>query len=130
VHLSIDWQGAETIYLTEPALSESPEVLYARAWAVSLMEEALCQLTALYDRDGRGALCKVLLPALESPLPDTTFAEAAAGLGLTAGALRSAAVRMRQRYRRILLALAAERLGVTCEAALSEELRVLLTGKR
>ena len=128
VGLIIEWQRPETIYLAEPSLTESPEVLYSRAWAVSLMEEALLQLTAHYEKDGRGALCQALLPALESPLRDSTFAEEAVGLRMTAGALRSAAARMRQRYRKILLELATARLGITCEAALAEELRALLTG--
>ncbi len=128
VHLSIDWQGAESIYLAEPALTESPDAIYARTWAVSLMEEALLQLAAHYCATGRAALHDALLPALESPLPDTTFAATAATLGMTPGSLRSAAVRFRHRYRAILLELAAARLGITSEAALAQELRALLTG--
>ena len=128
VHLSIDWQGAESIYLAEPALTKSPDALYARTWAVSLMEEALLQLAAHYAKDGRVALHDALLPALESPLPDTTYAATAATLGMTPGSLRSAAVRFRHRYRSILLELATARLGITCEAALAAELRALLTG--
>lgn len=128
VHLSIDWQGAESIYKAEPALAESPDALYTRAWAVSLMEEALQRLAAHYQSTGRTALHDVLLPALESPPPDITFAEAGAALGMTSAALRTAAVRMRHRYRTILLELAAARLGITSEVALAAELRTILGG--
>ena len=129
VHLSVDWQGAESIYLAEPAQTETPDALYARAWAVSLMEEGMMRLATHYETSGRGALHAALLPALEGPLPDSTFPETAASLGMTSGSLRSAAVRMRHRYRAILLELASERLGITNEAALAEELRVLLRGE-
>jgi RNA polymerase sigma-70 factor (ECF subfamily) len=125
-HLSIDWRGAESIYASEPALRETPEALYTRAWAVSLMEEAVVRLTAHYEQSGRGELLAALLPALESPLPDATYAQIAPSLGLTSGALRSAAVRLRKRYRLILLELASARLGITSEAALEAELRELL----
>jgi RNA polymerase sigma-70 factor (ECF subfamily) len=126
-HLTIDWQGAESIYAGEPALCEDPDTLYTRAWSVSLMEEAVVKLTAHYEETGRGALLAALLPALESPLPDTTYADIAPALGMTPGALRGAALRLRKRYRHILLELASVRLGITSEAALEAELRALLS---
>lgn len=126
VHLTIDWAGAESIYAGEPALRESPEALYARTWAISLMEEAVVRLTAHYEASGRGALLAALLPALEAPLPETTYAEVAASLNLSPGAMRNATLRMRKRYRLILLELASARLGITSEAALQTELRSLL----
>ena len=129
VHLSLDRQGAEFLYLAEPAFTESPDTLYARAWAISLMEEALRQLAAHYVASGRTTLHDALLPALDSPLPDNTYAALAATLGMTGTALRSAAVRMRHRYRDLLIAFAAERLGITCEAALAEELHAFLGGR-
>jgi hypothetical protein len=52
----------------------------------------------------------------------------AAPLGLSAAALRQSMVRFRQRYRRMLLDVAGERLGITCEARLAVELRELLGG--
>ena len=130
VHLSVDWQGAESIYRAEPSLTETPETLYARAWAVSLMEEALQRLAAHYEKGGRAALHDALLPALETPLPDATYADLAPTLGMTPGAVRSATMSMRHRYRAILLELSAERLGITCEAALASELRALLGGAK
>ena len=87
------------------------------------------RLATHYETSGRGALYAALLPALESTFPDTTFADTAVSLGMTSGSLRSAAVRMRHRYRAILLEMASERLGITSEAALAEELRVLLRGE-
>ena len=125
VHLSVDWQGAESIYLAEPSHTETPDALYVSAWAVSLMEEGMCRLATHYEETGREALHAALLPALESRFPESNFPETAASLGMTSGTLRRAAVRMRHRYRAILLELASDRLGITSEAALAEELRIM-----
>jgi RNA polymerase sigma-70 factor (ECF subfamily) len=126
--ISVDWRGAESIYLNEPALREEPDALYTRAWAVSLMEEALVKLAAHYAASGRAALHEALLPSLEQPLAEQTYADLAPALGMSPGAVCTAALRMRQRYRAILLELAGERLGITHEVALAEELRSLLRG--
>ena len=69
---------------------------------------------------------EVLLPALEAPLPDASYDETAAKIGMTGPALRQAALRFRQRYRKLLLDVAGERLGIHNEARLREELRELL----
>jgi hypothetical protein len=45
---------------------------------------------------------------------------------MTGAAVRQASVRLRERYRRALLELAALRLGITCEAQLFEEIRAML----
>ena len=127
-HIHVDWAGAEELYRSEPGLALTADALYVRTWAVSLMEEALLQLERYYQAQGKGDLYAAILPALESPLPDATYAELAEVLGTGANALRSATQRMRSRYRDLLLSLAAERLGTTCEAALKEELRDLLSG--
>ena len=124
--IHIDWTGAESAYLAEPTLASTPDALYARTWALSLMEEALDRVATHYAETNRTALFDALLPALESPLPEDTYAEVATRLAMTPAALRQAAVRLRARYRRALLELAAARLGITCEAALEDELRALL----
>lgn len=129
LHIDIDWPGAESIYQSEPGLVESPEALYTRAWAHSLMEEALHQLATYYKATGRSDLYEALLPSLEAPRDDLTYADVAATLQMSAGALRAAGHRLRHRYRAILLELASQRLGITCEAALGRELRAILTGQ-
>lgn len=128
-HVSIDWAQIEVAYLADSATPSSPEAVYARSWALTLMEEALTACALHYEKNGRASLFEALLPALEAPLTDSTYAEVAARLGIAGPALRQAAVRMRQRYRRALLAIAATRLGITCEAELEAEIRTLLDGR-
>lgn len=125
-HLPLDPGEAESFYQQDIAGLGDPDKAYTRAWALTLMDEALERLELHFKSSGRDALFTALLPALERPLPDSTYEETAANLGLSGPALRQAAVRFRQRYRRLLLDVAGERLGITCEAKLSDELRELL----
>jgi RNA polymerase sigma-70 factor (ECF subfamily) len=125
-HVPVDHPSIESFYQTDMAAVTDAGRAFSRAWALTLMDEALTRLADHYHAGGRGDLFEVLLPALEEPLAETTYQESAASLGLSGPALRQAAVRFRQRYRRLLLDVAGERLGVTCEARLAEELRELL----
>ncbi|MGB6222885.1 MAG: sigma-70 family RNA polymerase sigma factor [Haloferula sp.] len=126
LHFSIDLPSAEAIYQNEGLTSDNPEQAYSRAWALTLMEEALDRLSRDHERSGRSELFEALLPALEQPFEGSSYNEVAEILGMTPAALRQASVRFRQRYRRTLLDLAGERLGITDEALLEEELRGLL----
>ena len=124
----IDLDGIERIYHQDMAAVGDADQAYTRAWAITLMDEALLRLEAYFKARCMEDLFHALLPALEAPLPDASYAETAAKLGMTGTALRQAALRFRQRYRRLLLEVAGERLGITCEARLREELRDLLGG--
>jgi RNA polymerase sigma-70 factor (ECF subfamily) len=123
IHLSIDHDSLEKFYQTDMAAVNDAERAFSRAWALTLMDEALARLADHYEGGGRRELFEALLPALESPMAETTYQEVAGRLGMSGPALRQAALRFRQRYRRFLLDVAGERLGITCEARLAQELR-------
>jgi RNA polymerase sigma-70 factor (ECF subfamily) len=122
----IDWGSVESAFAADLADDAQPDRVYARAWAITLLDEALDLVEKHYEKTARPALFTALLPALESPLAERTYEDVAARLGMTGAAVRQAAVRLRERYRRALLELAALRLGITCEAQLHEEIRSLL----
>ncbi len=126
ISAGIDWAGVEAAYSADAIQSTSPDHVYARTWALTLMDEALERVGDHYEKTGRRAMFEALLPALESPLADDTYEQLGPHLGVTGAALRQSAVRMRQRYRRALLDLASARLGITSEAQLGRELRSLL----
>jgi RNA polymerase sigma-70 factor (ECF subfamily) len=128
-HLIIDWPNAEAAYLADHSHAMDLDTVYARAWAMTTIEEALDRLAAHYRQTGREPLFQVLLPSLEAPFPEKDHSDAAIRLGMTSQAIRQAAARFRQRYRRCLLDVAATRLGITCEARLHQELLDLLGGK-
>jgi RNA polymerase sigma-70 factor (ECF subfamily) len=127
-HVRIDWQTAELTYQDGHRQMVDSDRVFAHAWALTVIEEALELLAAHYRKTNREDLFHALLPSLEAPFPEKDYAEAAAYLGMTRPAMRQAAVRFRQRYRRCLLDVAATRLNITCEARLHEELRDLLGG--
>lgn len=127
-HLSIDWAAVEMSYQTHSAMipTSAPEAIYARTWALTLMDEALERVRNHYVSSGRDKLYDVIAPALEESLPDQTYAEAAIQLDTNATALRQAVLRLRQRYRRTLIEIASERLGIQGEARVSAEIRAML----
>lgn len=127
-HVSIDWGTVEATYQVHLGMAPgaSPEAQYARAWALTLMEEALLAVEAHYAKTGRAEWFAALAPALDGPLEEETFGEVAGRLGTNAVALRQAVQRLRQRYRRSLLEIAAERLGVKGDARVGAEIRAML----
>jgi RNA polymerase sigma-70 factor (ECF subfamily) len=128
IHLQIDWHNAETVYQNDHGGIMDPDRVYARSWAMMIIEEAMEMLASHYLKTERNHLFHALLPSLEAPFPEKSYAEVADSLGMTSAAMRQAATRFRQRYRRCLLDVAALRLGITCEAKLQQELRDLLSG--
>jgi len=123
--ISIDEVTAEGLYAREPAHVETPEKLYHRRWALTLLERTVWSLRDDYVQQGKGELFDALKPALTED-PD---AESAAGtgekLGMTAGAVRVAVTRLRARYRQRLLAEVAASMEAQTEAEVDEEIDAL-----
>jgi RNA polymerase sigma-70 factor (ECF subfamily) len=100
--VSFDRLIAEGRYSAEPVDALTPERLYERRWATSLLEQALAKLEAEANATGKAALFAHLLPALTGGRSEVPFAAVAAKLGMTEGAVKMAASRMRKRYGQIL----------------------------
>jgi RNA polymerase sigma-70 factor (ECF subfamily) len=96
-HISWDAEEAEGRYLQEAAEELSAERIYERRWALTLLEQALEALRAEYVAGGRAPIFEALRPALSGD-GRADYEELSAGLGMTPGALRVAAHRLRQRY--------------------------------
>jgi RNA polymerase sigma-70 factor (ECF subfamily) len=114
---------AETRYTREPADTRTPEQVYEKQWALTLLESVLHLLREDYARDGKGALFHALEPCLIGSRDTKPYAALAAELGLTEGAARVAVCRLRERYRECLK----EEIGhtVASPAEVDEELRHL-----
>lgn len=123
--LSLDWQSADTRYQIDPADQLSPDRLYDRAWAVTLLERVILRLRAENVAEGKAAtLFEELKPFLMVGKKAIPYSRAAAALGLTEGAVRVAVHRLRRRYRELLRAEIAETLSDP--AQVDEEMRTLL----
>ncbi len=100
--VSFDALSAETRFAAEPRDTRTPEREFDRQWALRLLDEVLRRLEAEYAAEGQGAQFDALRPALTGDASAAPYAELAAKLGSTEGALRVAVHRMRRRYRRLL----------------------------
>ena len=62
--ISLDWQNADSRYQIEPADLLSPDKIYDRAWAVTLLERVITRLCEENAADGKAALFERLKPFL------------------------------------------------------------------
>ena len=122
--VSLDELHAEERYSQDPADESAPDKLYDRRWAETIIDSVTLQLRDEFAAAGeaeRFEALKVFLLAGEEP---GTYAEMAARLGLTEGAVRTAIYRMRQRYGALFRAEIAQTVSSLSE--MEEEIRHLL----
>lgn len=113
---------AEDRYAAEPAESLSPDKLFERRWALTLLDNVLTKLKAEQAAAGRLEIFTELQPVLTSR--GTPYAELAKRLGLTESAVKVAVHRLRQRYRELLEQEIAN--TVSSPADIADERRYLL----
>ena len=121
--MSLDFAAAEERYRLEPLDRLTPEKLYERRWALALLEQTLARLQAEYEKAGKESLFERLKPYLSAGRETTSYAEAAAELGMSEGAVKVAVHRLRRRYRELLRREVAQTVADPDE--LEEELRSL-----
>ena len=100
--LSIDAAGAEGQYAREPTDGLTPERIFDRSWALTLLGRVLDQLGREYDEAGKAATFEALRNMLAGDAEASSYAAVAARLGTTEGAARVAAHRLRRRYGELL----------------------------
>jgi DNA-directed RNA polymerase specialized sigma24 family protein len=100
--LSLDWQSADARYQIDPADQLSPDKLYDRAWATTLLDRVIVRLREEFLKDGKEKLFEAFKPFLMADQKSIPCAQSAAALGLSEGAVRVAVHRLRRRYREVL----------------------------
>jgi DNA-directed RNA polymerase specialized sigma24 family protein len=100
--LSLDWQDADARYQVEPADQLSPDKLYDRAWALTLLEQVIARLREESAAEGKASVFEQLRPFLMVGQSDIPYAQAAASLGWSEGVARVTVHRLRKRYRELL----------------------------
>ncbi len=121
--ISLDREEAEERYRAVPAETLTPDQVFERQWAVTLLETVMQRLAREYETSGRTALFSELRFAITGEKSTLPYRELAARVGLSEEAVRVAIHRLRQRYRAALREELAH--TVTSEAEVSEELREL-----
>ncbi len=97
-------EDAESRYRYEPADEITPEKLFERRWALAVLEGVLAQLEADYAKRNEAALFTALKPLITGGEPQHSHAALAQTLHSTEGAIKTAAHRLRRRYRDLLRA--------------------------
>ncbi len=121
--LSIDEQDAETRYRLEPVDQMTPEKLFDRRWALTVLDRALARLKEEYASSGRLHLFDQLKEDLTGGGTRDSHADIGRRLDMTPGAVKVAAHRLRQRYRECLRAEIAD--TVSSPDEVDEEIRQL-----
>lgn len=100
VHL--DGLNAEARYQQEPGTELSPERLFERRWATTLLEQVLTRLRDEFVTNGRADLFEKLKFTLTAAGREMAYADLADQLGTTEAALKMTVQRMRRRYAEML----------------------------
>ncbi|HZH13268.1 MAG TPA: sigma-70 family RNA polymerase sigma factor [Archangium sp.] len=122
--LSIDTEDAEGRYQHEPSHGLTPEKLYERRWALTLLEHVLSTLEQECAQLGRQPLFEKLRGTLTGDTVKVPYAEVAGALGMSEGSVKVAAHRLRGRYRELLRAEIAQ--TVERPEDVDDEIRLLL----
>ncbi len=122
-HVPLDAASAETRYVRESADHASPDKVFERNWALTLLEQVLERLRAEQTAAGKGAQFEQLQDCLMGSPDAPRYAAAAGRIGLNEEALRMAVSRLRRRCRELLRAEIAQ--TVSSPAEIEEELRHL-----
>jgi DNA-directed RNA polymerase specialized sigma24 family protein len=124
--LSLDLAMAEEWYGLEPATTElSPDLIFDRRWAMAILERTVERLRAEYVAADRGALYDELKHFRPGEDASRSYAEVAARVGLSEGAVKSAIYRLRQRHRDLLREEIAQTVATPSEV--DEEIRYLIS---
>ena len=121
--ISLDFDAAASRYDLEPADRLSPEKLFDRSWALTVLTRAMDRLKAESASSDKQRLFDGLKVYLAAERDAVSYRDVAGELDMTEGAVKVAVHRLRQRYRELVREEIAQ--TVTTEAQVDEEIRDL-----
>lgn len=121
--ISFEAHAAEERFRIEPVDSCSPDKLFERRWALTLLDRVLARLEAEFVEAGKKAQFDRLSVYLIHGSADSSYADAARDLGQTEEAVKKASQRMRRRFYTLFREEIAN--TVATPADVDEELRYL-----
>lgn len=128
VVVPIEMENAEGRYSLEIPVEETPEAIYERRWALTLVERTLARLAGEFDAAGKRSLFTRLEGYLTGDQETLPYADLAPELGMSVGALKVTVHRLRRRFGALLR----EEVGETVAAPdeIDEEIRDLFRALR
>ena len=122
---SLDAQAAEARYAMEPVDTLTPERIFERQWAMTLLDAVMQRLASEYEAAGKAQVFHELCFSIAGEKNAVPYRELAARLEMSEEALRVAVYRLRKEYRDQLSREIAH--TVTSPDEVKEELRQLRT---
>ena len=123
--ISLDAPSPEERYRLEPADELSPEKIFDRGWARTVLAEAIARLAAEFAAEGKAEVFEVLKAFQPGEQKELSYQDAAARLGITESATKSMIHRLRQRHRELVREQIAH--TVSTAAEIDAELRHLIS---
>ena len=121
--ISLNFPSADSSLSVEPPAGLTAEQVYDRHWAIALLTRITERLQSEFEDAGKAAQFEEFKGFLIGDSDGTTYAQAAAKLGMTEAAAKKAGSRMRQRYRELLREEIAQ--TVSCAEEVDDEIRSL-----
>ena len=100
--LSFEFEAAEERYQIEPATDETPDTVFDKRWALTLLENVLGRLRTELEKSDKERLFEQLKVFLTGEKPNVGYAEVGARLNMSEGAVKVAVHRFRRRFRALL----------------------------
>ncbi|MGI9516039.1 MAG: RNA polymerase sigma factor [Pirellulaceae bacterium] len=104
VHLSLDFSQADSQYRAVAVEAETPDSMFERQWALTLLGRVNSLLKKEYENRGKAHVYERLAEFLAGKSQDSTQTAAAAELGMSEVAVKVALHRMRARFGDLLRA--------------------------
>lgn len=122
--VSFDAIQAEERYTSEPQDLLTPDRLFQRRWALTILEESLKSMGEEFERRGQSAVFRELRPFLGfGTEPEKRYDEVSARLGVPIGTLKNQVFRLRERWRQLLF----DHVGRTLADPTPEEIKAELS---
>ena len=119
-----DVRSGESRYTLEPVAELTPDRLFDRGWALTVLDQVISRLRQEYEQSGKSPLFDKLSAFLPGDAEPDSYGELARELGMTEGAVRVAVHRLRRRYGELFSAEVAH--TVSSPAEIHDEMRYLL----
>jgi len=123
--IPLDIHSGETRYALEPSHDLTPEKIFERRWALTVLERALAALRDEAIRAGKQDLFEHLKAYLVGETSAIPYREIGDAVGMTAGAVKTAAHRLRRQCRELIREEVAQ--TVADPEQVDDELRHLFT---
>lgn len=122
--ISLDLESGESRYSLEPSHDVTPEAIYQRRWALTVLDRVIVRLRQTCVDAGKTAFFESLKAFLTGEAGAPPYEQVARELGMSEGAVKVAVHRLRRRYRDLLRLEIAQ--TVADPEAVEDELKYLM----